>query len=47
MKIDNFYKNLFHNFLENLLLLIAGLTMAFSLLAIICGDGNKGLADLL
>lgn len=33
--------------MENLLLLIASLIMAAALLAIICGDGNKGLADLL
>jgi len=47
MKIDDFYRKLFHNFMENLLLLIVGLIMATALLAIICGDGNKGLADLL
>jgi len=47
MRINDFYRNLFHNFIENLLLLIAGLIMAISLLAIICGDGDKGLCDLL
>ena len=47
MRISNFYKNLFYNFMENLLLLIAGLIMAVALLAIICGDGDKGLCDLL
>ena len=47
MKVSNFYKNLFYNFIENLLILIAGLIMAVALLAIICGDGAKGLCDLL
>ena len=47
MNVSNFYKYLFYNFMENLLLLIAGLIMAISLLAIICGDGNKGIIDLL
>ena len=47
MKVNNFYKNLFSNFMENLLLLIAGLIMAVALLSIICGDGTKGLCDLL
>jgi hypothetical protein len=47
MQINDFYRNLFNNFMENLLLFIAGLIMAIALLAIICGDGDKGLADLL
>jgi hypothetical protein len=47
MKVNKFFKNLFSNFMENLLLLIAGLIMAVALLSIICGDGTKGLCDLL
>ena len=47
MKINSFYKHLLHNFLENLLILIAGLIFAIALLATICGDGDKGLCDLL
>ena len=33
--------------MENLLILIAGLVFAIALLATICGDGNKGIVDLL
>jgi len=47
MRINSFYKNLFHNLMENLLILIAGLVFAIALLATICGDGNKGIVDLL
>jgi len=47
MKTNSFYKNIFHDFMENLLILIAGIMFAIALLAIICGDGDKGLCDLL
>lgn len=47
MRINDFYKDLFHNFMENLLILLAGIMLAVALLAIICGDGTKGLCDLL
>ena len=47
MKINRFYKDLFHNFMENLLILLAGIVLAVALLAITCGDGSKGLSDLL
>lgn len=47
MRINSFYKNLFHNFMENMLILLVGLIVAVALLAIICGDGDKGLYDLL
>jgi hypothetical protein len=47
MQIDDFYKNIFHNLMENLLILLVGLIVAVALLAIICGDGNKGIIDLL
>lgn len=47
MQINDFYKDLFHNFMENLLILLAGIMLAVALLAIICGDGAKGLCDLL
>ncbi len=40
-------KNFLHNFLENLLLFIAGLIFAMCLFATICGDGDKGLYSLL
>jgi hypothetical protein len=47
MQINDFYKNIFHNLMENLLILLVGLIVAVALLAIICGDGNKGIIDLL
>ena len=47
MKVSNFYKNLFYNFVENLLVLIVGLIVAVALLATVCSDGNKGIVDLL
>ena len=47
MQINDFYKKLFYNFIENLFVIIAGLIIAAALWAIICGDGDKGLADLL
>lgn len=47
MQIDNFYKELFYRFMENLLILLAGIVFAIALLATICGDGNKGIVDLL
>jgi hypothetical protein len=47
MKTNNFYKNLFYNLIENLLILIAGIIFVISLLATMCGDGDKGLFDLL
>lgn len=47
MQINDFYKDLFHNFMENLLILLAGILLAVALLAIICGDGDNGLCDLL
>ena len=47
MKVSNFYKNLFYNFVENLFILIVGLIVAIALLATVCSDGNKGIVDLL
>ena len=47
MKTNNFYKNLLYNFIEHLLILIAGIIFVISLLATMCGDGDKGLFDLL
>lgn len=47
MQINDFYRNLFNNFMENLLILLVGLIVAIALLATICGDGAKGLCDLL
>ena len=47
MKTNNFYKNLLYNFVENLLILIAGMIFVISFLATMCGDGDKGLFDLL
>ena len=47
MKINKFYKDLFYRFMENLLILLAGILFAIVLLATICGDGDKGLLDLL
>lgn len=38
MKTNKFY--------ENFLILIMGLIFAISVLAVICGDGDKGLLDL-
>ena len=32
---------------ESLLCIVAGILMALSFIAILCGDGNKGIADLL
>ncbi len=31
---------------ESLLCLVAGIIMAVAIIAMICGDGNKGLLDL-
>ena len=47
MKVSNFYKSLFYNFMENLLILLVGLLVAVALLATICSDGNKGIVDLI
>jgi len=47
MKINSFYRTIFKNFIENLIILIAALLFAVSFLAVMCGYGNKGLLDLL
>ena len=46
MKTNNFYLRMLSRFFTNLLYLIGAMVVAIGIVAIICGEGNKGLLDL-
>jgi len=47
MSSSNFYIRMLKRFIDNIIVFISALFIGIAVIAIICGDGDKGLLDLL